>query len=56
MLRCSSLSEVCTFDDVTDWVSRVGEWMSIRFNFHGVKLSRFSRINSQPRRFHPTKI
>ena len=30
MLRCSSLSEVCTFDDVTDWVSRVGEWMAAK--------------------------
>ena len=27
----------------------------IRFNFRGVKLSRFSRISSHPRKFHPAK-
>ena len=28
----------------------------IHFNFHRVKLSRFSRISSHPRKFHPAKI
>ena len=28
----------------------------IRFKFRGVKLSRFSRISSHPRKFHPVRI